>query len=245
MMLLPGFLKALFSPDKNLYFALRNLLGFYPNNISIFKLAFTHRSVATEVKDGMKISNERLEYLGDAILGAVVAEFLFKKFPFKDEGFLTEMRSRMVSRDHLNKLAVKMGVNILMEVNNNGFRQKSMYGDGFEALVGAIYLDQGYANSKKFVLTRVIRNHMDLDLIQTQDTNYKSRLLEFAQKQRKELRYDLVEELMQRKVKNYLVEVYYDGETLGRGMDVSKKKAEQIAALKSIEILTERGLKIE
>ena len=242
MKLLPGFLKANFSPDKKLFLALYNLLGFYPNNISIFKLAFTHRSVATEVKDGMKISNERLEYLGDAILGAVVAEFLFKKFPFKDEGFLTEMRSRMVSRENLNKLAVKMGVNNLIESNLGGSRQKSMYGDGFEALIGAIYLDQGYAPTQRFILNRVVRNHIDLDLMQAQDNNYKSRLLEFAQRQKKELRYDVVEELVQRKVKHYVIEVFYDGETLGRGMDISKKKAEQIAAQKSLEMLSERGV---
>lgn len=241
MNFLPGFLKANFSPDKKLYLSLKNLLGFYPNNISLFKLAFTHRSAAVEVKDGVKISNERLEYLGDAILGAVVAEFLFKKFPFKDEGFLTEMRSRMVSRENLNKLAVKMGISNLIESNLGGSRQKSMYGDGFEALIGAIYLDLGYNSTKRFILNRIIRNHIDLDQIQAMDNNYKSRLLEMAQKQKKELRYEIVDEVMQRKVKHYIIAVYYDGEMLGQGMDIAKKKAEQIAAQKSIEILQSKG----
>ncbi|MBX7181016.1 MAG: ribonuclease III [Bacteroidia bacterium] len=242
MKLLPGILKAYFSPDKKLYISLKNLLGFYPKNISLFKLAFTHRSAAVEVKDGVKISNERLEYLGDAILGAVVAEFLFKKFPFKDEGFLTEMRSRMVSRENLNKLAVKMGISNLIESNLGGSRQKSMYGDGFEALIGAIYLDLGYDSTKLFILNRIIRNHIDLDQIQAMDNNYKSRLLELAQKQKKELRYEVVDEVMQKKVKHYVIEVYYDGERLGKGMDIAKKKAEQIAAQKSIEILQEKGM---
>ncbi len=244
MRFIPGIVAAALSPDKKLYQSLKNILGFYPKNISLYKLAFTHRSVAVELKEGVKMSNERLEYLGDAILGAIVAEFLFKKYPFKDEGFLTEMRSRLVSRENLGRLAVKMGLDNLIVSNSGNVRQKSMNGDALEALIGAIYLDQDYHNTRTFVLRQIIGNHLNIDEIEASDTNYKSRLLEYSQKQRLELNYEIVEEVIQRKMKHYIIEVVLNGERLGRGMDVSKKKAEQIAAQKSIELLEKQGIEI-
>ena len=154
-------LRILFSSDKEFISSLRNLLGFIPNNISLYKLAFSHRSSAEEHSSGIKLSNERLEYLGDAILGAVVADFLFKKFPFKEEGFLTEMRSRIVNREHLNKLAMKIGVDHFM-ANNGGVKTRSVYGNAFEALIGAIYIDKGYSVTQQFIVKRIIQHHVDI-----------------------------------------------------------------------------------
>ena len=135
----------MFSGDKELYTAIRNIFGYYPGNISLYKLAFRHKSVAVELSNGSRVSNERLEYLGDAILGAIVAEHLFKLFPYKDEGFLTEMRSKIVSRVQLNKLSQKLGIDNLIQVNTeSGNVYRSMKGDAFEAFVGALYMDKGY-----------------------------------------------------------------------------------------------------
>ena len=125
--------KIFFSKDRKLYHSLRNLLGFYPNNFAVYKLAFSHRSSAEEHPSGIKLSNERLEYLGDAVLGAVVAELLFKKFPYKEEGFLTEMRSKIVNREHLNRLALKLGVDHFMNGSiDPSAKSRSVYGDAFE-----------------------------------------------------------------------------------------------------------------
>jgi ribonuclease-3 len=238
MKLLPGFLKANFSPDKKLFLALYNLLGFYPNNISIFKLAFTHRSVATEVKDGMKISNERLEYLGDAILSAIVADFLFKMFPLKDEGFLTEMRSKMVSRAQLNKLSQKLGLEQFIETHQetNGLN-KSMMGDAFEAFIGAVYLDKGYENTRKILLNNIIANHYDMEELQRTELNYKSRLLEWSQKEKKNLEFKVISEEGASHKKQYLIEVLVDGESICTAVDFSIKGAEQLAAGKAFEII--------
>jgi len=137
-------IRVFLSEDKQLFVALKNIFGYYPGNIFLYKLAFRHKSQAIELNNGNRVSNERLEYLGDAILSAIVADHLFKMFPYKDEGFLTEMRSRIVSRAQLNKLSQKLGIDTLITVNtenNNVYR--SMKGDAFEALIGAIYLDKG------------------------------------------------------------------------------------------------------
>ena len=171
-------LRLFFSRDKKFAAALRNLLGFTPCNIAVYHLAFRHRSTAEEHPSGVKLSNERLEYLGDAVLGAIVAEMLFKKFPFKEEGFLTEMRSRIVNRENLNRLALKLGINKFMEASiDPAAKSRSAYGDAFEALVGAVYIDQGYAVTRKLILNRIIRHHIDLDDVEQADTNFKSRLI--------------------------------------------------------------------
>ena len=139
-------LKIIFAKNKKLYYSLRNLLGFFPDNLSLYRLAFMHRSYSEEHPSGMRLSNERLEYLGDAVLGAVVAEMLFKKFPYREEGFLTEMRSKIVNREHLNKLALKIGIDHFMEgLIESALLNRSVYGDAFEALIGAVYMDKGYA----------------------------------------------------------------------------------------------------
>ena len=229
-LLLPIF-RSVFSKDKEFAQSIKNISGFYPRNLALYHLAFKHKAQAEEIKNGAKKSNERLEYLGDAILGAVVADLLFKKFPYKEEGFLTEMRSRIVSRDHLNKLAFKLGLNELIQTTpENIIKNKSIYGDAFEALVGAIYLDKGYQAAHHFIINRIIKNHVDIDELENSEFNYKSKLIEWAQKEKKSITFEPVGEELSGTGKLIKIKALVDGTELGQGMDYSKKKAEQIAA---------------
>ncbi|HAU52205.1 MAG TPA: ribonuclease III, partial [Sphingobacterium sp.] len=174
--------KLYFSPDREYVRKLKNLLGFVPGNVHLYKMAFRHKSVAVTIKEGAKNSNERLEFLGDAVLGSVVAELLFKKYPYKDEGFLTEMRSKIVSRANLNQLSRKLGFNELIQFDARMIsfpnKQGSLLGDAFEALIGAVYLDRGYVFTKSFLLNRIIKPHVDIHLLEQTETNFKSRLIE-------------------------------------------------------------------
>ena len=226
--------KICFSKDKKLFISLKNLLGFYPRNLAVYKLAFCHRSNAEEHPSGMKMSNERLEYLGDAVLGAVVAEMLFKKFPFREEGFLTEMRSKIVNREHLNRLALKLGLNDFMNGSiDPATKTRSVYGDAFEALIGAVYVDRGYVRTQKLILERFIRHHVDLEEIEFQDHNFKSRLINWAQRERRKVEFELLEEVDSGGKRLLRVRVLIDGSEHGRGEDYSKKRAEQLAAQKA------------
>jgi ribonuclease III len=230
-MLLKSLFKLLFSSDKqekDLIRSLRNLLGFYPNNISVYQLAFSHRSISRETDNGVPLSNERLEYLGDAVLGAVVADMLFKKFPYRDEGFLTEMRSRIVSRENLKNLAVKIGVDELLQKEAATGTYRSMYGDAFEALIGAIYLDKGYAKTQKFILERIIRIHVDLHEIEQTEKNFKSLILNWGQREKHSIVFETVEE--EQKDRLIKVRLLVDDKEVAVGVDFVKKKAEQIAA---------------
>lgn len=223
----------IFSKDRKFVNSLRNLLGFTPGNLSIYHLAFRHRSTASEHRSGVKMSNERLEYLGDAILGAVIAELLFKKFPYKEEGFLTEMRSRIVNREHLNKLSLKLGIDQFM-INSidPAAKNKSAYGDAFEALIGAVYIDKGYNTTRKLILNRIVRHHIDLEDMENLDKNFKSKLINWAQREKKVIEFLLVDEVENGGKKLLRVKVMIDGEERARGEDFSKKRAEQIAAEK-------------
>ena len=230
------FFKVYFSKDKKLYLSLKNILGFYPHNISLYKLAFQHSSVALQIKEGVKASNERLEYLGDAIISAVIAHYLFKTFPYKDEGFLTKMRSKIVSRVQLNHIASKLGLNLFIESTSAGSKGSSISGDAFEALLGAIYLDKGFGVARDFLLNRVIKNHVDIDEIENKETDFKSKLIEWSQKEKIPIRFS-VEELGTGNEKQYLVRLIIKDEVKGEGQHFSKKRAEQIAAEKTCEML--------
>lgn len=227
-------IRNIFSKDKKFISSLRNLLGFFPQNLAIYHLAFRHRSTASEHPSGVKLSNERLEYLGDAILGAVIAELLFKKFPYREEGFLTEMRSRIVNREHLNRLALKLGIDHFMNGSiDPSAKNRSAYGDAFEALIGAVYLDRGYDATRKLIVNRFVRHHVDLESIENQDTNFKSRLINWAQRERKAIQFELLEEIDNGGKRLLRVRVLVDDEEMARGEDFSKKRAEQIAAEKA------------
>ena len=164
--------------DKNLVIAIQNLAGLTPSNLALYKLATLHSSVGKENGIGFKESNERLEYLGDAILGAMVAEYLFKKFPLRNEGFLTEMRSKIVNRESLNLLARKIGIAsiVVYDKKNENLRQVIL-GNTLEAIVGAIYLDKGYARCRKFVAEKLIAHNYNLDELAISQTNFKSKLI--------------------------------------------------------------------
>ncbi|MFM1744410.1 MAG: hypothetical protein RLZZ630_347 [Bacteroidota bacterium] len=216
--------------EKQFIRSLHNLLGFYPSNLAVYKLAFSHRSLALETAGGNRLSNERLEYLGDAVLGAVVAEMLFKKYPFKDEGFLTEMRSRIVSREHLKQLAVRIGVDELLQKDAGPGSYRSMYGDAFEAFIGAIYLDKGYDSTKRYILDRIIRPHVDMVEIESTEKNFKSVLLNWGQRERRTVTFETVSEDV--RARQITVRLLIDGQEKAIATEHIKKKAEQMAAEK-------------
>jgi len=225
-------IRAYFSPEKKLLASLRNILGFYPTNIGLYKLALRHSSAAKQIKKGVKDSNERLEFLGDSVIGTVVADYLFKKFPYKDEGFLTKMRSKMVSRAKHNQIAVKLGLNTMIQANNDRFGSKpsSINGDAYEALIGAIYLDKGYKFAQKFILNRIINVHIDMEEIETVETDFKSKFIEWAQKEKKDYDYETVVDGTHSPDKQFVLNLVVDGEVVGHAQHISKKRAEQMVS---------------
>jgi len=218
--------------------AIHNIAGFTPSNLALYKLATVHSSIAKENGTGYKESNERLEYLGDAILGAAVADFLFQKFPFKSEGFLTEIRSRIVNRESLNLVARKIGVaNIVQFDQKNSHLQQVILGNTLEALVGAIYLDKGYLRTKKFVVSKLINPYYNVDDLVNSDSNFKSKIIEWSQREGKDVRFEIVDVKKGRNHKEFTAQVLVNSEIKGTGYGNSKKKAEQDAALKTCEML--------
>ncbi len=233
--------KLYLSPDRNYVKALKNLIGFVPGNLSLYRMAFRHKSIAAGIKKGVKNSNERLEFLGDAVLGAVVAEVLFKMYPYKDEGFLTEMRSKIVSRANLNQLGKKLGFNKLIEFDpstvNISSKQSSLLGDAFEALIGAVYLDKGYSFTKDFLINRILAPHVDIHTLEVTETNFKSRLIEWCQRRSKEIFFNLIPNQEGESDKLFTIQIVIDGELMATGIDYNKKNAEKLAAEKTCEML--------
>lgn len=226
--------KLYFADDRKYVRSLKNILGFVPSNLSLYKLAFRHKSAAEEIKTGIKNSNERLEFLGDAVLGAVVAEVLFKKFPFKDEGFLTELRSKMVNRIFLNQLARKIGLSELITLDtrsmNLAARNGSLLGDAFEALIGAVYLDKGFDFTRSFIIKHILKPHVDINQLEITETNFKSKLLIWCQREGKTLKFDLIETAENGNKKLFTISANIDGVEFGTGKDFNKKNAEKIAS---------------
>lgn len=233
--------KLYFSPQRKYISLMRNLLGFVPGNIKLYRMAFRHRSVAIILKNGTKNSNERLEFLGDAVLGAVIADELFKRYPYKTEGFLTEMRSKIVSRVNLNQLAKKLGLDELIEYDNRivnfPTKQSSLLGDAFEALIGAIYLDKGYEFTHNFLLMRIIKPHIDILTLENTETNFKSKLIEWCQRHGKDILFEIVPNGEGESMKLFTVNALVEGENRGVGRDYNKKNAEKLAAEKACEDL--------
>ena len=232
-----------FSCDKKLSCAIKNIFGFYPGNVFLYQLAFRHKSAAKEIINGLKMSNERLEYLGDAVLSSIIADYLFKRFPYKEEGFLTEMRARLVSRAQLNKLSIKLGLDSLIKSEMFSHQSKSMHGNAFEAFVGALYLDKGYGFTKKIVLKRVVEVHLDIEKIQNEDTNFKSQLIEWSQKEKIPIEFKVIDEIGNGFGKQYIVDLLINNEVYASGRDYSIKGAEQIAAGKALDKLQPEDLK--
>jgi ribonuclease-3 len=206
----------------------------------LYRLAYLHASASKEsVSKTYKESNERLEYLGDSVLGMITAAYLFKKYPFKDEGFLTEIRSRMVSRESLNVLGRKLGLDEIIEYENQKrsiLSRSSMYGDALEAFIGAIYLDKGFAFTQQFIITKILTQYFDLETVVQNNPNFKSILIEWAQKEGKKTQFSLEEEGLHHN-KEFTAFVLIEGEKIAEGKGYSKKKAEQTAAMKACDVL--------
>lgn len=233
--------KLYFSRNRAYYKKLKNILGFVPGNVKLYQMAFRHKSVAVPIKEGVKNSNERLEFLGDAVLGSVIAELLFKLYPYKGEGFLTEMRSKIVSRANLNQLSRKLGFDQLIQYDSRMIayptKQGSLLGDAFEAVIGAIYLDKGYLFTKEFLLNRIIDPHVDIETLEVTESNFKSRLIEWCQQEGNEIVFNLIENPEGESAKMFSIEVLVSGEVCGVGRDFNKKSAEKLAAEKACEYL--------
>lgn len=235
-----SFFKHLSPEEKRLSDYIHAVFGFYPKNITLYEVAFTHKSMSAETIDGYHVSNERMEYLGDAVLSVVVADFLFHKYPTQAEGFLTEMRSRIVSRVSLNRLSQKLGFEeYIKHTPDVGSNARSMGGNAFEALMGAIYLDRGFEFTKRIIIDRIIHIHIDLDELQQTDINFKSKLLEWSQKKKKSLVFKVVEEIGEAHRKQYHVQVFIDDKPYADAIDRSIRGAEQMAAKKTYSIVAE------
>ncbi|WP_276133305.1 ribonuclease III [Polluticoccus soli] len=221
-----------FSPNKQLVLQLEHLLGYTPKHLPYYQLALMHRSKIEELAQ----NNERLEFLGDAILGSIVAEYLFKKYPTQPEGYLTEMRSRIVRRETLNNVALRMGLNKLVQYNQNdrGLSRSHIFGNALEALIGAVYLDQGFSRTRKFILKQVIKPYIDIETLESTDTNYKNQLLSWAQKNNYVLTFDTLDEKVEGSRKVFTIGVMLDGELVESGSGYNKKEAGQVAAQKAL-----------
>ncbi|MGJ7033460.1 ribonuclease III [Niabella hirudinis] len=221
--------------DAALKKQLRNILGFAPDNISLYKTALTHRSLRENVDE----NNERLEYLGDAILSALVADYLFKRYPYQGEGFLTEMRSKMVNRQQLNEVALKMDLKKIAHFNkqDHTLRGSHIFGNTLEALVGAIYLDLGYKKTSKWVYNYIIAPHMFMDELESREINHKNKLYGWANKQGKTLEFATIEEKLENGRRLFTIGAVVDGTIIAQGKAFNKKDASQIAASLAVATL--------
>jgi len=233
-------IKLFSSPRKEFYLFLKELIGFYPSNIKLYDLAFVHKSSPVFDSRGNAVNNERLEFLGDAILGAIIADFLYNRFPREDEGFLTKNRSKLVNRNILTKLAFDIGLNVFIDSNTTKSADKShIYGDALEALIGAIYLDKDYQTAKYFVTKRILSQFVNLNEIEQKDSNYKSQLIEWSQKNKKEVKFQTIEEAPSDKSKppKFVTKVFVNNKELGSGTGTSKKESQQNAARETLKKL--------
>lgn len=222
---------------KEPYVSFYKILNFYPYNITLYEQALLHKSSSIKLKDGRWINNERLEFLGDAILDAIVADIVFKEFEYKKEGFLTNMRSKIVQRETLNKLALNLGLDRLIKSSaKTGNHKTHMYGNALEALIGAIYLDQGYRIAKKFVHERLIVEHLNIETVAQQEVNFKSRLIEWSQKNKIPIEFRLIESFTDDNNNPifYTAVDIYDQES-GTGRGYSKKESQQRAAEEALD----------
>ena len=220
-------------PDKREFNSrLRKILGFRPGNLKLYEIAFIHRSASFTLPNGKKVNNERLEYLGDAVLDAILSDYLFEVFPDANEGFMTKIRSRIVNRDVLNHLAVSMGINKILICNISSVHTtKNLYGDAFEALIGSVFLDKGFKKTKKLFIKNVLNKYLDLEVIVNTDTDYKSLVFEWVQKHKSNLIFTYKEEYdFTLKKSIFSTTLFIDKIESGEGHGSSKKEAEQEAS---------------
>jgi len=214
---------------------LENVLGIKPGNYSLYYTALSHRSI----KENADENNERLEYLGDAVLSTVIADYLFKRYPYKGEGFLTEMRSKMVNRQQLNEIALKMGIKKLTIYNkfDNCLKGSQIFGNTLEALVGAVYLDKGYKKTQRWIVRQIVLPYVFVDDLEQIDINLKNRLIGWASKNGKKLEFETIQEKLEGNRRIFTIAVVLEGSVLSQGKGYNKKDASQVAAQLAIEKL--------
>ncbi|RKD91517.1 ribonuclease III [Mangrovibacterium diazotrophicum] len=224
---------------------LKSLFGYAPNHLNLYETALIHKSASKLDSQKNLVNNERLEYLGDAILGSVIAEFLYNRFPNQDEGFLTQMRSKLVNRAFLTELTYQIGLNNYIKSNTNNTAENShIYGDAFEALIGALYLDKGYKRTREFIIKKLLANYVNLSEVQHTNTNFKSQLIEWSQKNKKEINFETTEHLSgDNRNPSFITVITTDGQPIGQGEGSSKKESQQNASKQALEHLkaTEPG----
>lgn len=233
-----GFLSSIFGGDpkkKDFKKQLSNVLGFSPGNLTLYTTALSHRSI----REGADENNERLEFLGDAVLSSIVAHYLFMKYPYKGEGFLTEMRSKMVNRQQLNDIGIKMGLKKITIYNkhDNSLKVSQIFGNTLEALIGAVYLDKGYPRTRRWVEKYIISTHMFLDDLESVDINIKNKLYGWANKNGKSLEFETLGEKFENGRRLFTIGATVDGELIAEGKGYNKKDASQIAAQLAVEKL--------
>lgn len=240
-------IRLLFRKDKKSYLCFYQMLGFYPHDIHIYEQALLHKSSSIKSDQGRLINNERLEFLGDAILDAVVGDIVYRKFEGKREGFLTNTRSKIVSRESLNYVADRIGLTKLIKFNTRQFSHNSyMGGNAFEALVGAIYLDRGYAYCKYFMEQRIIGQYLDLNRISRKEVNFKSKLIEWSQKNKVVIAFELISQSLDEfNSPVFEMEVLLEGIHACKGKGYSKKEAQQIAAHETLSQLKKNTVFLE
>lgn len=217
--------------DEDFYYKLKALLNFKPIKLNNYKKAFTHRSLKMIDSKGKPINYERLEFLGDAMLGSVVASYLYKNAPKGNEGYLTQMRSKIVSRRNLNKLGKDL--QLIQFVKSNVSKEHvgdNIHGNIFEALIGAIYLDRGYNYCHQFIYDKVINPYVDLEKLEGKITSYKGLIIEWCQKQKNKYSFDCYEDTGNQPTKHFSVRITINGQQIAKGRATSKKKAEEMAA---------------
>lgn len=220
------------SHQKEVKKYLKDILGIRPRNLTLYHIALTHRS-ASDLILGTRINNERLEFLGDAVLDTLIAEYLFKKYPMKPEGELTEMRSKLVNREQLGSLSHKIRLNELITIRGSG-NAKFACGNALEALIGALFLDKGYEKTKDIVLKRLFLTHLDFDLVATEENNFKSKIINWAQRNHKKIAFSHTE-VKDGREKLFKVQLRIDNAVVSEALDYTIKKAERTAAQRAIE----------
>ena len=230
-------IKRFFFRKEEPYISLYRLLGFYPNDIQWYEQALIHRSSSLETEEGKRINNERLEFLGDAVLNVIVADIIFQRFPNRKEGFMTNTRSKIVQRESLNRIAIEMGLDKLIVLSTKINTHNSyIYGNAIEALIGAVYLDQGYRKCQVFVKERIIDRYIPLNKIIRKEVNFKSILIEWSQKNKLEIVFELIETYTDKEGSPvFQSSVSLMGTQLGVGIGYTKKESQQSAAKKAIK----------
>ncbi len=233
-------IKLLLTSQKKFYYYLYSTLGYLPSDIKLFKIAFIHKSVSAPNGGGLDINNERLEFLGDAILDAIIAEFLYDKYPDEDEGFLTKMKAKIVNRDMLNMIADKMGILEFIKTHASNLNSNNTYigGNALEALIGATFLDKGYQQTKRFIIRKFIKKYINLYDLEFSISDYKSHLLEWSQKNKVEIVIDTIESANYTDTKpEFVSNITIEDNLAGSGMGRSKKEAEQNASKKALSYI--------